>query len=210
MITVICAIGDERVDKYFQAFKTTKVRFIHFSERELKRLKDVDLHNWITMDNLVAGKHKIFKRAVTAYLIADLKAKNSKVFERKEILKDVSLYLYNHIVKLEDYHNDYYCSAEPDLIAAMLELAEDKKLFDPFIYDVYKETKFTLEKLPFMQYLLSLLTYYASAETTEAMVKYMKDLCKYHKYKMDWENYKLPIIEEKVEPKVELELEETI
>lgn len=206
-VTVICKTDDERLDQYFKTVRNNRVRFVVFSERELKRLKDIDLHNWITLDNFVEGKHRIFRRAVTAYLIDKLKDQHPKVFQQKMLLEGVSTSLYEQLVKLDDYLDKNYCEAEIKLFDDMVLLAEEKKLFDYKIYDVYQEVKFILEKLPFLQYFFSLITHYHDGEKVNQMMTHIKDLCKYHKCRLDWQNYKLTINEEPIKELKEEELE---
>jgi hypothetical protein len=71
------AASTSTFDLLFSVFPTkkakgAKLKFIVFSERELTRLKDIDLHNWIHIDKFMEGKHIAFRRVVTAYLIDQL------------------------------------------------------------------------------------------------------------------------------------------
>jgi hypothetical protein len=72
-------------DKLFSVYhpKRGNVKFIVFSERELNRLKDIDLHNWIHIDKFMEGKHIAFRRVVTGYLINQL-LKTSTLFMKEK------------------------------------------------------------------------------------------------------------------------------
>ena len=52
--------------------------------------------------------------------------------------------------------------------------------------------------LPFINYLLG-----KSGWETKEMMKYMKDLFKYHKFRMDYKNYKHNVVEQVVEEEEE-------
>lgn len=196
-LTIVCSTDDmDDVTKYFDTVREHQVRFVIFSERELKRLKDVDLHNWITMEEFKKGEHKVFRRAVTAHLIQKLMESNFNVFAKRDLVAQFSTDLGKKLDKLKEYADDYSKVADQELWNSMVELAEKGNLFDTTIYDVYKDVKLTLEKLTFMNNLLSFVNYSIKEEQKTELVKNITDLCKYYKFKVDWKNYNLPVLEE--------------
>jgi hypothetical protein len=79
------------------------------------------------------------------------------------------------------------------LTSAMHTIAEEHKLYDPLIYTEYLEMKALLEKLSFLNRLCQTSGYYGP---DDQMVNIMSDLFKYHKHRVNFENYKIRINDE--------------
>jgi len=185
---------ENKMQEYYNVFPKN-VKFVMFSERELKNLKDIELHNWMTMEEFEKGKHKVFRRAVTAYLIDQLISKYSSVFNKRQILQKVSTDLFTKLEELKEYQEKYHIGrGNEEIYKAMLSVAEEGNLYDPKPYALYKELKAVLEKLTFLNPLLAMM-YVGYAENTQH-IDIIKDLFKYYKHKMDWENYVPEVIEE--------------
>ncbi len=195
-------LSEPLFQKLYKPFQDT-VKFVIFSDRELKNLKDIELHNWMEINKFMEGKHRIFRRTVTAYLIHTLKEEYSSVFDRGNMLKEVSTTLGEKVEKLTKYCSEYYKTEDKETYESMVKVAEEFKLFDTSIYDVYKEVQYILNRLPFIEPMFSKMSY--SKETE--MIKAVRDLCKYYKQRIDWQYYKLPINEE---VKEEIKVEETV
>ena len=174
----------------------TNIKFIQFSERELKNIEKIDIHNWIKLETFMEGKNKPFKRLVTAYLIHLLIKKNDDVFERRERFKHISNDLYTKLNMLEEYKNKHYCNANENIYNVMLEIANDNNLFDGEMYPIYKEVKAIVEKLTFLQPICDKLSYYSSDK--DPLVDVIADLFKYYKTRIDWKNYKIKINQDEV------------
>lgn len=201
---------EDKVQKYFNIFKKDIVRFVIFSERELKNLKDLELHNWMTMEEFEKGKHIIYKRAVTAYLIQRLVDKNTYTFNKMEVFKEVSLDLQAKLKSLYDYKNKYYLRGDSALYEDMLKIAEEKNLFDPLMYSLYLEITKTLSKLPFLNQLMGVYPYATSIQPE--LLEVLRNLFKYYKLKIDWIHYSVKLNEESKEQLTDLvdQLTETI
>ncbi len=192
----------EIFDSWFTVLKKDRVRLIMFSERELKRLEGIELHNWISMEEFVKGEHKVFRRVATAYLIRQLINQYPKVFDKQLTLGKISTPLFDKVNELKTYENQYHLAGSEELYKTIIQVAEETKLFDPIMYANYKEVKFLLAKLPFLNQMLS---FGYSWEVNESLVSIIRDLFKYYKYKIDWQHYTLPINEEE-----KIEEEETV
>ena len=179
----------------------TKIKFIQFSERELKNLEKIDIHNWVKLETFMEGKNKPFKRLVTAYLIHLLMKKNDDVFEKRSSLKEISNDLCTKLDRLEEYKKDNYCYANEDIYNAMLEIANANNLFDGEMYPLYKEIKALTEKLTFLQPLCDKLSYRGGNE--DPILHAIADLFKYYKTRLDWKSYNVKLAEEEL-------LEETL
>ena len=180
----------------------TKIKFIQFSERELKNLEKIDIHNWVKLETFMEGKNKPFKRLVTAYLIHLLMKKNDDVFEKRNNLKEISNDLYTKLDVLEEYKSKHFCHANEDIYNAMLEIANANNLFDGEMYPLYKEIKALTEKLTFLQPLCDKLSYHRS-DDKDPILDAIADLFKYYRTRIDWKNYNIKLTEEEL-------LEETL
>jgi hypothetical protein len=178
--------NEDLLQSWYSLIPSKYVKFAIFSDRELTNLQKIEIHNWIHIDKFMEGKHKLFKRIVTAYLINNLYNKYSSVFNKTDTLYKVSSKLSSDIERLDKYKNEYYISGDSNLYTSILEIANEHNLFDTSIYDVYLKTKKTLEKL----YFLNVIIYSVSDEEIQAL----RDLFKYHKEKIDWEYYNQNLI----------------
>ena len=205
---------EEKFQKYYTLFNNINVKFVIFSERELKNLKELELHNWIKMEDFEKGKHKVFRRMVTAYLIEKLYQEYSSVFGKSTVFAGISIPFKEKLEYLEKYRRGFYLRGDEELYKSLVPIAEEHNLFDEVPYSAYKEMKFLLKKLKFLQPLLSSInnsrSHYGSDPISKEMIDVIKDLFKYYKQRMDWQNYTLPINEDKVEQLTEELIEETI
>jgi hypothetical protein len=194
LLTVYGLEGDiEVMDKLYHIISGKYIRFVYFSSREIENVKKLNLHNWMSFDEFMKGENKVFKRTVTAYLIKKLKDDNRSTFDRISSFKDVNFSFYKKLTSIDTYRIDWYSGNvnDPSGFDIMLKIAEEKNLFDTTIYQTHLDVKSVLERLPFINYLLSRSDWYASK-----MMSYIKDLCKYHKFRMDYKNYKHNVVEE--------------
>jgi hypothetical protein len=183
----------EMMDKLYSVIPTSIIRFVQFSDRELETVKKLDVHNWMSYDEFMKGENAVFKRTITAYLIRQLKSTNQYTFDRTHTLKKLSLSLYNKVLSLNSYVRTWYASnGHTDAYNAMLKIAEEKNLFDMNIYQTYLDVKAISERLIFINYLLSKMNW----SSNDAAMVCLRDLCKYHKFRLDVKNYKNNIVEE--------------
>jgi hypothetical protein len=188
-----CQENVESMDKLYSVIPKSVIRFVQFSDRELETVKKIDLHNWMSYDEFMKGENAVFKRTITAYLIRQLKSTNQYTFDRTHTVKKLSLSLYNKIVSLNSYVKTWYASnGHTDAYNAMLKIAEEKNLFDMTIYQTYLDVKAISERLIFINYLLSKMNW----SSNDAAMVCLRDLCKYHKFRLDVKNYNNNIVEE--------------
>ena len=185
----------------------TKITFIQFSERELKNLETISVHNWMKLETFMKGENKPFKRLVTAHLIYQLRKKNDDVFERRDRLKSISEDLVNKLDILFDYEKKNHCHAGETIYTAMLEIATANNLFDGDIYPIYLEIKALTEKLVFLQPLCDKLYY---KQENDPIVKAIADLFKYYKTRIDWKNYNIKLNDDVVAETLTEELVEEL
>lgn len=185
------------------------IRFMAFSDRELTRLKDIDLHNWIHIDKFMKGEHIVFRRAVTAALIHKLQRETYRaVFDRVGRMASISKDIADKMEDLTIYSKKYYMYGNEEMLNSMIELAQENNLFDHSIYSTYTELRDIFEKLPFIEPVFSACSNYEREK--DGMNDAIRDLFKYYKQRIDWKHYNVRLNEDIVQPVVESEIEELI
>jgi hypothetical protein len=196
------------MDKLYSVINKNKIELAIFSERELKTLSNVDIHNLIPLTKFMEGKNKPFKRIITAYLIEKLHNKFSRSFVRKEKLGLISTDLYEKMARLSDYKNMHHTYGNDTVYAAILEVAQTHNLFDMEIYHEYVEVKSVLERLPFIEAMADKIHSYDDNDSQ--IINAFRDLFKYHKHKIDWKHYNITLNEEPVVELTEDSVEELV
>jgi hypothetical protein len=200
--------GNEHTDKINQLFPTfdiLKVRMITFSERELKSLANTDLHNWISMEEFMKGEHRVFRRAVTAYLIDKLIRKNLSAFRKRSNMTTISSDLHSKMDALDVYHRKNHFAGSDELFESMLAIAQEKNLFDIEMYTTYKQVNSVFEKLPFIDVMFESMGGYGDNNKFKSITI---DLFKYYKQRVNLENYKIVLNEEVMTPVEETTVED--
>ena len=168
----------------------TRIKFVQFSDRELKNMEKIEMHNWIKLEDFMKGENKPFKRIVTAYLIHILKEQQKHVFNRIDQLEPISKDLVEKVQTLAAYEDRYYKYGCDAIYKAMLEVAEANNAYDMETYPIYLEIKALCEKLKFLNHLCGTLnSYYRSTE--DGIIEAITDLFKYYKTRVDWKNYNI-------------------
>jgi hypothetical protein len=200
------SIRQNTFDKMFSVFTSYNTKFMVLSERELKRMEEIDLHNWIHIDKFMEGDHIVFKRAATAYLINELTKDYAEVFNRIDRISDISTELYKKMLVLDSYKRKYHLHGDNSLYQSIIKIAEEKNLFDLSVYSVYNEVKEVFAMLPFLKPMFGMMSRYGS--NNNGVNDAVRDLFKYYKQRIDWEHYNIKLNEEVVTPIVDLNVEE--
>jgi hypothetical protein len=180
-----------KLDKlYGISYGKMNITIISLSTKEMKVLEELELNNVMSYSKFMEGTNKPFKKLVTAYVINKLMTDQTYVFRKYTYLKNVSSELMNKLSLLEDYRNKNYRDGSTEIYNAMLELAQEKNLFDYSIYHEYIRMKATLEKLYFLNALLGSLNFYTyNTSMSPGVERAMVDLMKYHKFKVNLDHY---------------------
>lgn len=183
-----------KLDALYGMMSKQKMQVLTFSDRELKIVNTLDIHNLISYDKFMEGKNAPFKRIVTSLLIYKLMNKYTYVFHKRDCLKYTSVDFYNKLKVLIAYVNaNVPKDVDSNLFDAMLAVATEHNLFDMNIYPEYLEMLDILNKLSFLNPLCKSMGYY---NETDEMVGVVTDLFKYYKHKVDLKHYKLRLTEE--------------
>ena len=188
-----------KLDALYEISAKQKITFLTFSDRDIKTINKLNIHNLMSYEKFMEGKNMPFKRLVTSYLIKSLIGKNNYTFARKTNLQSISKSLFEKLEKLDNYYRQNYTSTGDSVLSAMLTVAEEHNLFDTNIYTEYLETKALLEKLTFLEPIINKM----SNRDEELLFKnILCDLFKYYKVRIDYENYNISLNKEELSEEV--------
>lgn len=201
-----------KLDKLYKLSSKQKIRFVTFSNREIKTLSKIKIHNLINYKKFMKGENKPFKRIVTAYLINKLVSEYQYVFNNRDAIKKVSVSMFDKLTVLSEYSSKHYnYNGNDAMYTAMLEVAENNNLFDYTIYPEYLEMKGLLKKLDFLNPLLKVANGSSySRMNNDDMHNILCSLFKYYKHRIDYTNYNIKIEEEEEEKKLSEEIVEEL
>ena len=182
-----------KLDALYGMMQKQVMEVVTFSDRELKIVNQLEIHNLISYDKFMEGKNAPFKRMITSVLVYELIEKNRYVFDKAKMIAYTSKDLADKLQKLVQYKRLNYVTSDPALVKSMLSVAQDHNLFDPLIYTEYLEMKALLDKLYFLNPLCSRMGYYVAEDP---LCNLMTDLFKYHKHRVNLEHYKIRINDE--------------
>jgi hypothetical protein len=183
------------MDKWYKYIKHRKMKLVTFSERELKLVKGLDLHNLISFSDFMKGDNKPFQRIATACLIDQLRDKYPHVFSEYMAINDISEDLYKRISNLRIYLNKNFEDVSNVVRDIIVEHAKEINKFDPTIYDDIKAVEEVCEKLPFLNVMFDVMPSYNPTKR-EMLMKSLIDLLKYHKHRVNWKHYKITLNED--------------
>ena len=183
--------------KIYSLSKKAKAHLLIMSNREKKIIDQVTNHNLMSIDQFMKGDNKPFRRFVTAYLIKQLVDKYDSVFNNLEPIRKISKTLYDKLVLLKEYQFNqlsYYESRSIKLLDSMLRIAKANNLFDGEVIHIYQETKSLLERLSFLNPMLSTMS--RRNVDDDLLLPVLIDLFKYYKYRVNYDLYKIKIDED--------------
>ena len=189
--TYIYASHDKssNVDRLYDVAKMFHIVLITFSSREIKLIESLDIQNIISYDEFMKGDHIYFRRISTSYLIKKLISRNYSLFNRPENMKFINSKIYEDIELLNKYcdRNQYQqrSSNSTALKQEMLDISMKGNKFDHKIYYVYQKYEKFLKDNEFIAYMFE--NYTTKGDTV--FRKIMCNLFKYHKIRLNIENY---------------------
>jgi len=196
-----------KLDALYEISKQQKITFLTFSDRDIKTISKLNIHNIMPYGKFMEGKNMPFKRIVTAKLISELITKNHKVFERLDVIQTISTSLYETLLKLKEYNRENNESCHSNVFKAMLEVAIENNLFDENVYTEYVKMNELLSKFTFINSICNRISY--NLETDE-FVPILIDMFKYHKQRIDYTHYNITLNEEVPEILTEEIIEELV
>ena len=188
-----------KLDALYAIKSKQQIEVITFSERELKIVNSLDIHNIMSFDKFMEGNNAPFKRIVTAYLIHKFIRKYESTFNKRELVGFVSTNLSDRMKVLMDYRSKNYgsgtypTSTEEELYKAMLAVAEENNLFDMNVYPELLQLQELFDKLPFLNPLFRSIGWF---KEEDPMVNVVTDLFKYHRQRVNLKHYNVKLNEE--------------
>ena len=185
----------KQLDKLWSGFEK-HVNFVIVAQATYDNLQKAELHNWITLDKFMEGKNRPYRTMATEFLIEELYRVNRNTFDRIEFVQEVSKDLADKLETLRVYHRENsknYASDEVKNI--VVAHAKENNLFDQEIYTIYKQVNEVLVNLPFLNAMLSKMSYSIRHEDKSLMTA-LVDLFKYHKKRVNLEHYTLKLTED--------------
>jgi hypothetical protein len=184
------------LDLWFKPTRGHNVELAVMSDRELKVVNSVKLHNIMPFNKFMEGKNKMFQRIASGCMIDQLRDEYRAVFSNRQHLQSVSTDLYNKVEMLENYYKKHFrdimTDAARDAIAAH---AIEVNQFDPEIHDIYKQVKTICDRLTFLHPILDAMSVYTNDKTQKISLAIV-DLFKYHKHKVDLKHYQIKLNDE--------------
>jgi hypothetical protein len=184
-----------KLDAIYGIVFKMNVRILSFSEKDVKLLKQENIHNMLHVDDFMLGKNKLFKKLATSAMINSFVKQYSQVFTKTNVLCFSNRELAKKLDALNDYRRkntriiDYsggsYLSGK--LLDEMIEKANQEHLFDMSIYPEFCEVIDILEnKLFFLNSFFSRSGYYEQGDDLNLMLNMV---LKYNKFRLNLENY---------------------
>ena len=184
----------KKMDNLWSVFEK-QVKLVLVAQATYDNLQKADLHNWITIDKFMEGKNRPFKTMATEILIEKLVQDKKATFDRINIVNTVSRDLADKLTVLYLYYkNNNRPYADGKTKETIVEFAKENNLFDQPIYTIYKQVNEVFEKLPFLDHMLGVM--YHTRKEDSPLIKALIDLFKYHKHRVNLENYTLKLTED--------------
>ena len=184
----------KQMDKLWSAFEK-QVDLVLVAQATYDNLQKAELHNWITIDKFMEGKNRPFRTMATEFLIEKLINEKKYTFDRINIVKTVSKDLGDKLTVLNQYntkHSRPY--ADNKTKETIVEFAKENNLFDIETYTIYKQVNEVFTKLPFLNEMMGVMHY--TYKEDSPLIKALIDLFKYHKHRVNLENYTLKLTED--------------
>ena len=223
--TVIYDCDKVKLDKFYKSFGELNIIYNRRSKgknysspncrislallttRDFNKLKNLNIHNWLSLDNFMKGDNKIFRQYITAYRIHSFMG-DSGLFGVQNLkdIKQLSTQFYNKIKELDTYVNKistYYHDSE--FVKSALQLAKDNDLWDKSIMSTFNYVKNNIHLFDFLNTISG--NYYGLRDEELALCI---EILRGRKVRMNWKNYNVKFnkeIEEsifKIEPKEEI------
>lgn len=190
-----------KLDALYGVIGKQKIELVTFSQREINIIKDLEIHNLISLEKFMEGETAPFKRLVTAHYISKLIDEYKYVFERHHQVGFTSTTLMNKLQALMTYKQNNWTQIgysggdrqAREYIDSMLQIATENNLFDENIYPEALEMRELLTKLDFLNPFCKEVGYY---NVDNPIANVMTNLFKYYKHRVDLKHYNIKINEE--------------
>lgn len=184
----------KQLDRLWSVFNA-HVNFVIVAQATHDNLNKADLHNWITLEKFMEGKNRPFRTMATELLVEQLIRDRKYTFDRINLMYGVSKDLAEKLNTLYEYNrSNSRPYADNNVKATIIDHAKENNLFDQPIYTIYKQVNEVFTKLPFLNEMMGVMHYTYKEESP--LIKALVDLFKYHKQRVNLENYTLKLTED--------------
>lgn len=174
-------------------------------KKDYETLKEIKIHNLVSMEQFVKSKYKVIARYVTAYKINKLIDANKEVFKLKDfIIKNISANFGELLKDLNDYAYNYDCK-ENELMEELIQFCDENKYYDYPFYQTYTEIEKEIKKIDFIRFFTVKDRWGHQTEINPEAVAIIKELLISRKFRMDYTYYN-----KAVTPETELVNEEEL
>jgi len=190
----------QKLDDLFEIYKKSPKNTIHAAivgQRDYEKLKNVKLHNLMTIEEFETSFNKPIARYVTAYKIEEFYNKYQQVFRNRDFIeKNISKELGECLNMLKTYKENYK-NPDNELMKSLIIFADKNKYYDYPIYSMFKEIEKEVEKLSFLKFFEK--KGYWSSDIDKEALPIIYELLKSRKFRMDWQHYvKVTPVEETI------------
>lgn len=159
------------------------------SDRQQSYIKQLNLHNFMGVEDFFKGKHKLLKSIITAYLINRFISKYDSIFRHQETIeKYISSKFAGDMKELRAFSSKYITRTsfvDDTFMKELLKYAKEHKLYDLSIWEKYQQVKADINNFNFVEFFVG----YGNSLKSEIAMKALQDIAKYRMIKMDWKYY---------------------
>lgn len=144
----------EELGKIHESLGRT-IKVLVLVDRDIKKVKNKNLANWITKEEFMEGKLEVFGNFCTYVKIYRLINKDQIISNNIELIQKINSSFADKFSQLEDYckNNEHkYNNSQGTLADEMLIICEEKDLWNKDIYDTYLEIKEEAKDLEFLNH----------------------------------------------------------
>lgn len=158
-------------------------------KKDYETLKEIKIHNLVSMEQFIKSKYKVIARYVAAYKINKLIDANKEVFRLKDfIIKNISANFGELLKDLSDYAYNYDCK-ENELMEELIQFCDENKYYDYPVYQTYTEVEKEINKINFIRFFTVKDRWGHVTEINPEAVVIIKELLISRKFRMDYTYY---------------------
>ena len=181
---------DDLFSLYKGADKRTVITAI-VGQRDYEKLKNIKLHNLMSIEEFESSYNKPIARFVTSWKVKDFINKNQEIFRNSEFIKgNISVGFADCLNTLKTYEEANRLD-ENKLLNVFIEFCDKNKYYDEPIHQMLQDVKKEAEKVSFLKFFETGERYYNKQINKEA-IPIIQELLRARKFRMDWKHYLKP------------------
>jgi len=147
-------IDDRKRLEVLYEYLRNNVTVVVLVQRDIKRIEEASLSNWITVDEYMEGKLEHFGKFCTAVLVNRLMTKNNVVNANIKVITKINPEFVDQWKIMTGYVEKNYhgITANAELVTDMLKICTEKDLWEKDIYDAYLEVEKEIPNFEFLKF----------------------------------------------------------